>query len=293
MKTILSFGCVVLLALGFPSAVLAAPNKSGTVEVTKVTGSVTDAKSQPVKAGSFLKQGDQIITGDKSEAGLLFSNGTRLVVQEKSEFSVTKFLQDPFDATKVDITNAKAEPTSSVTAMALNKGTIIGDVAKLGSGSQMTVTTPLGTAGIRGTTFSITVVIESDGGYRATIKVTDGRIDFRVIDGSTRSVGPGRDATEITIRLRKLDEFPAQIDTTNLTETELNELNTQLQQAIDNATTAATPPGTGTGGGFDSGVETAGNVGTLGGGAGGGGGGGGNPTPTPTPTPTPPPPYNN
>lgn len=290
MKTILSFGCVVLLALGLPSAVLAAPNKSGTVEVTKVVGSVTDAKGQPVKVGAFLTQSDQIITGDKSEAGLLFSNGTRLVVQEKSEFSVTKFLQDPFDATKVDITKAKAEPTTSVTAMALNKGTIIGDVAKLGSGSQMTVTTPLGTAGIRGTTFSITVVVESDGGYRATIQVTQGRIDFRVIDGSTRSVGPGRDATEITIRLRNLQELPAQIDTRTLSETELNNLNTQLQQAINSATT---PPsqGGGAGGGFDSGVETAGNVGTLGGGAGGGGGGGGNPTPTPTPTP--PPPYNN
>lgn len=292
MKTILSFGCVVLLALGLPTALVAAPSKSGTVEVVKVVGSVTDAKGQPIKAGSFLTEKDEIRTGKGSEAGLLFSNGTRIVVQENSSFGLSKFMQDPFDPAKVDITKAQSEPTKSITEMALNKGTIIGDVAKLNAGSQMSVKTPLGTAGIRGTTFAITVIQNSDGSYRATIQVSDGQIGFRVIDGTTRLVGPGAEATEITITIRNLEDLDPQIDTNTLSQSELEALNSQLQEAIDGVVPPGGDQGGDQGGGFDSGVETAGNVGTLGGGA--GGGGGGNPVnPTPTPTPTPPPPYNN
>jgi len=270
MKTFLGLSCVVLLSVfALPLNVEAAPTASGNVKVTAVKGTVTDGAGKALAVGDFVKQGQTVRTGPKSNASLLFSNGTKIDVQPDTEFSIDKFLQDPFDAAGKDLAALSAEPTTSISKMSLNKGRILGDVAKLNSGSSMNIETPLGTAGIRGTTFNLVVESLPGGKYRVTLVVTEGTVGFVKVPGQPPVlVGEGQEYNAITLEGTDLEDIEERL----------------LNIAEDDND-------------FNSGDQGAGDVGTLnnmGGGGGSGGGGAQNPpsspTPTPTPTPTPAPP---
>lgn len=278
-----SFSSALILLLAAVSApIKAAPTQAGTIEVLSVTGSVVDAKSKPVKAGQTLSTGDSVITGDESTATLLFSNGTKVVVEPKTDFGVDRFLQDPFDPAGKDLKALPKEPTVSKTQMAVQKGSIVADVAKLNSGSSMEVKTPLGTAGIRGTKFNIIVTQEGEG-FRVTLKVLEGKVEFEKLNGQKITVSPSVDRQEITLTVKNLKEaqqgLEAVSESANLSSADA----AALQQALSDAFGANTSD-TGSGFGGDQGAA---NVGTLNNGGGGGGGGGSQNSPNQ------PKPYNN
>ncbi len=123
---------------------------TGTVEMT-VGGQTT-----PVKADDRVPQSAKIITGKDSSIVLVFSNGATTQLGSDTELIIEEFLQDPF-ANTVRVAEMTEEPSRSRTRLALNRGELVGTVKKLkhAEGSTYTIVTPVGAAGIRGTTFRI------------------------------------------------------------------------------------------------------------------------------------------
>ncbi len=123
---------------------------AGTVQMT-VNGQTT-----AVKADDRVPQTAKIITGKDSSIVLVFSNGATTQLGSDTELIIEEFLQDPF-ANTVRVAEMAEEPSRSRTRLALNRGELVGNVKKLkhAEGSTYTIVTPVGAAGIRGTTFRI------------------------------------------------------------------------------------------------------------------------------------------
>lgn len=123
---------------------------AGTVQMT-VHGETT-----AVKADDQVPQTAKITTGKDSSIVLVFSNGATTQLGSDTELIIEEFLQDPFAKT-VRVAEMTEEPSRSRTRLALNRGELVGNVKKLkhAEGSTYTIVTPVGAAGIRGTTFRI------------------------------------------------------------------------------------------------------------------------------------------
>ena len=74
----------------------------------------------------------------------------------------------------------KQEPGTSTTKLNLSKGELVGKVVHLNvdKGSEFTVQTPVGAAGIRGTTFRIIFRPGPDGKAFFSVTTADGRVVF-------------------------------------------------------------------------------------------------------------------
>jgi hypothetical protein len=91
------------------------------------------------KAGDLVYRGDVVRTGADGKVDLVFSDGTAFNVSKNARIELNEFLYDP---------NSKTNNAS----LSITQGTltfVAGAVAKSGS---MTLKTPVGTMGIRGTT---------------------------------------------------------------------------------------------------------------------------------------------
>ncbi|MCF7687959.1 MAG: FecR family protein [Cephaloticoccus sp.] len=146
----------------------------GVIKVAKVTGSVTaikDGNTIDLSAGVELTQGYVVNTANDSSVVLVFSNGATVNLAQDTSLSIDEFLQDPF-ADEISVAAMTAEPSSSTTKLNLSRGELVGNVKKLNTdaGSTFTVNTPVGAAGIRGTTFRI--VFRPDGTGRAFFSLT-------------------------------------------------------------------------------------------------------------------------
>lgn len=167
----------------------------GNIRVVKVEGSevqLLDAagKSAPLREGNFIRQGAQIKTGKGSSAVLLFDNGTTVNVKPESEFSIERFAQDPFDANGVDYQTLKSEPSSSLTRLNVPEGTIVLDIAKLKKDSSFQIATPVGSAGIRGTSLGISCS-RGNTANPVTLAVATGVVQMKTATGS-RAVSGGQ-----------------------------------------------------------------------------------------------------
>lgn len=122
----------------------------GTVQMTIAALTTT------VKEDDRVPQAAKIVTGKDSSIVLVFSNGATTQLGSDTELVIEEFLQDPF-AKIVRIAELVEEPSRSRTRLALNRGELVGNVKKLkhAEGSSYTIVTPVGAAGIRGTTFRI------------------------------------------------------------------------------------------------------------------------------------------
>ena len=134
----------------------------GRIIAVKVVGyvTVTDVRD-PMHPRKLVENGEisegQIInTGDDARVLLVFSNGATVNLAARSTLSIDEFLQDPF-AQPVKVSELIDEPTTSITKLNLIRGELMSNVKHLRreKGSSFTVQTPVGAAGIRGTTFQI------------------------------------------------------------------------------------------------------------------------------------------
>jgi hypothetical protein len=132
----------------------------GQILAARVEGHV-DAVSKADGSTRVLHDGDsvtdqtQIVTAKGASVILVFSNGATVNVAGDSSLDINEFEQDPFAAEKIaDMTQ---EPGTSITKLNLTKGELVGKVVHLNvdRGSEFTVQTPVGAAGIRGTVFRI------------------------------------------------------------------------------------------------------------------------------------------
>lgn len=171
----------------------------GTVRVFSVQGDVqlTDAtgKTQPLTRGMTFTQGSSVRTGVNSTALLLFSNGSVVNVAAESTFRVDEFQQAAFDKSKGTYIRLAGDPSTSKTDLFLENGQVAGQVKKLQAQSSYNVNTPAGSAGIRGTDYVVTVVLDNDGNAITTITNVQGDVVALVQGVPFADVGPGQSIT--------------------------------------------------------------------------------------------------
>ncbi len=140
-----------------------------------------------LQRGADVPQTAKINTGQNSSVVLIFSNGAQTQLAADSELVIEEFLQDPLKAT-LAIAETEDEPTVSRTTLALNRGELTGHVKHLqkDKGSAFTVKTPVGAAGIRGTTFRIVFRPTGNGqAYTFTLTTQVGDVGFTPAGGNT------------------------------------------------------------------------------------------------------------
>ena len=148
--------------------------------------------AEKVKAGALLTDGHSVETGEAAEAMLLFSNGTVVTVEENTKIKIDSFLQEPFEPGDKKLEDLKEEPSASTGLINLDVGSLVVQTKKLNKKSNFQITSPLGTAGIRGTQFGL--------GFSPTrgmsLDVTESTVSFSPRGGGRPSlVGPGRGLT--------------------------------------------------------------------------------------------------
>jgi len=133
----------------------------GYIAVMRVTGEAYvfqagDTLRFALRAGSLVNAGQQIATGPKANVMLAFSNGATVTIGENAVIAVDEFTQAPFSE-MFKMAETTKEPSISKTRLNLVRGEVLANVKKLNTneGSFFEVKTPIGIAGIRGTTFEI------------------------------------------------------------------------------------------------------------------------------------------
>jgi hypothetical protein len=169
---------LVLLALFGLSALTINAAQLASAKVLSVTGIVTNSEESPLAVGAILAQGDSVVTSALSNALLVFSNGSELVVKEKSSVTLAELTQEAFSGKK-SYEQLQADPSKSQALLELNYGKVSGHVKKLRPGSTFKIETPLGTAAIRGTKFTVETRYDAARGeYILAIENEDGLVDI-------------------------------------------------------------------------------------------------------------------
>ena len=181
------FQLIIVSVFALAHPLFAAEMVVGNIRVIKVEGTsaemieATGVKSA-VKEGVFVRQGTKIITGPDTRVDLVFENGSAVNISPSSQFSIDEFIQDPFNSDALDYKAVEQAPTTSVTKISAPEGEIYFEVAKQKTGSSFEITTPVGTAGIRGTS--------GFAGARG-FGLATGSATFRTPAGNTVNVGAG------------------------------------------------------------------------------------------------------
>jgi hypothetical protein len=292
---VIILGTIVGLApVGAQTAPAAPARIKGKIVAARVEGHVTavskvDGATRVLHDGDYVTDQTEIVTAVGANVILSFSNGATVNVAADSTLDIDDFEQDPFAAEKVsDMTQ---EPGTSITKLNLTKGELVGKVVHLNvdRGSEFTVQTPVGAAGIRGTTFRIVFRPAPGGKAFFVVTTADGTVVFRGVTSAPVDIPAGKQvvatfnytpaSTSGGVTTPATASTPLILTTTDVSATESAAIQVASQAivtAVVNQTFA--PSGAGGGGG-------------NGGGGNGGGGNGGNNTPPP-PDNTPPNPAN-
>ena len=199
---------LVVCLLAMPSLSQAAM-EAGIIKAFRVKGGVqliddSTGASSTLEDGQTFSQGYTVTTSENSSVVLLFSNGASVIVNAKSVLSVSKFLQEPYDPGLGEYTDLDADPSQSDTLLKMDYGEIIGNVKSLRQESNYQVDTPAGSAGIRGTTYTIKIerqFNDSTGlmSYKLTITNADGNVEFTTTGTTSGTFEPIPEGTEVII----------------------------------------------------------------------------------------------
>ena len=183
LRLLLPFLACSLLGVSAARAQAPAGMPPGVVLVAKVEGRVEMTLNGQVTAlavDAQIPQAAKVVTFENSSVVLVFSNGATTKLGAETELILEEFLQDPFGAT-IKVAELQEEPSASVTSLRLNRGELVGDVKKLkyGQGSSYTIKTPVGAAGIRGTTFRIVFRPSGTGQAFFSLTTATGNVVFQ------------------------------------------------------------------------------------------------------------------
>lgn len=160
------------------------PTKAGAIKVGKVEGTVlrltADSRSVPLKAGDTVIETDSVKTERGALVVLVFANGASVKLGSETLLRIEEFKMDPLEEDVV-VSKLEAEPSVSTTKLNLAFGEMVGDVKHLNrdKGSSFKINTPVGAAGIRGTTFRIVFRPSGDGkSFTFQLSTADGRVAF-------------------------------------------------------------------------------------------------------------------
>ena len=125
-----------------------------------------------------------------SKVFLVFSNGSEITLFQNSSLSIVDLEQEPYTSKRV-YNELEADPSKSQTLLELDYGQLDGHVKKLSNTSSFNIETPLGTAAIRGTRFSISLLFT---GNKLILSVSnfDGLVD--ILTKSSSKVVTGKKA---------------------------------------------------------------------------------------------------
>ncbi len=141
--------------------------------VKGVVGVLASGKLQPVSVDMRLRDDATIVTGANSELTITVNNGT---LTFKS-------------LTTARLSGIAKTDTSSSAAVALKSGTVVSSVKQIqGLKTNFTVTTPVGTSSVRGTTHAVSYSAERGMG----VSVSSGVVTVSSARGAARPVAAGR-----------------------------------------------------------------------------------------------------
>jgi hypothetical protein len=191
---LLCCGMALLFVAAAPAQQKSPARVAGHIVAAKVTGTVTatnqeDKTSRELKTNDILYQHHVVNTAANSSVILVFSNGATLNIGAESTLSIDEYLQDPLEK-EISLADLKEEPNSSVTKLNLSRGELVGNVKHLREdrGSSFTVNTPVGAAGIRGTTFRIVFRPDATGKVFFTLSTAEGVVLLEGATSATSSV---------------------------------------------------------------------------------------------------------
>lgn len=181
LRSFLGGIAAVVLAVVAQAADLA----PGALSAGTVKGDVTyklagTSEYMPLTAGTAIPQGATIKTGAGSIAVVVFASGSTASIRPDSEVEITKFEQEAFTGPLPK----DSEPSVSNTQLKLVNGKVVSKVSKLKKGSEFVVNSPVGAAGVRGTTFQVEYNATT-GAY--TVSVIEGEV-VTTVSGVTASI---------------------------------------------------------------------------------------------------------
>ncbi|MBJ7327815.1 MAG: FecR domain-containing protein, partial [Chthoniobacterales bacterium] len=191
-RSVPAFLFVLASALAWP-VVSQGALASGTIWAAKVEGNawVESAAKTRLVEGAKISAGSTIVTEANGNVVLLFENGSTINIRPGTKFSIKEFSCEPFDRSKVDYRLLRREASeSSSTKVRVDGGSVIANVRKLRKGSTFDIGTPLGTAGIRGTTVYAQVNM-GNAQNPVSFGVAEGEATFTANSGETRNIGGG------------------------------------------------------------------------------------------------------
>ncbi len=172
----------------------------GRITAARVQGHVeaiskTDGQTRVLHDGDSVVEQTEIVTSAGANVILVFSNGATVNVAADSTLDIEKFDQDPFSG-DLKVSTMKEEPGTSTTRLTLTKGELVGKVVHLNVdlGSEFTVQTSVGAAGIRGTTFRIVFRPGPNGSAFYSVTTAEGRVVFTGIAAVPLAVPTGKQA---------------------------------------------------------------------------------------------------
>ena len=190
---------------------LVAKKVSPSVIVASIEGEVSslntvdDFKVQmgPTSVGKKINPKTILTTGKTGQVALLFSNGTLITIKPGTRFYLRTYKQlEGIVEGSIDPGKLEEEPTQSELSAHLDYGNLIVKAPKLKKGSSMKLTSPLGTAGIRGTMFQLMAVRNSvTGDIMGGINLISGDIDFTDTGGNSVSLLSGQSIQLATSKL--------------------------------------------------------------------------------------------
>jgi hypothetical protein len=193
-----------------PSASAAPAKVAGQIVAARVQGHVT-AISKAIMENRLLHDGDQvseqttIVTDPEASVILVFSNGAAVVVAGDSRLDVGEFVQDPFSG-NLKVSDIKQETGTSLTKLDLTRGELTARVAHLNvdKGSEFTIQTPVGAAGIRGTFLTVIFRPGKDHKAQFSVQTFEGLVVFTGLTSGPVSIPAGR-KIEATIEYNPRD----------------------------------------------------------------------------------------
>jgi hypothetical protein len=185
---------VFVTAMVFLPLSLWAQTQAGAIKAVRVSGTVVRAAAigtapQPLTEGGSLIETDTVTTGPNSSVVLVFANGASIKLGADSRLAIEEFKMDPL-AADIAVASLEREPNVSKTRLNLAYGEMVGNVKTLNKsgGSEFNIKTPVGAAGIRGTTFRIVMRFAASGQVTFTLSTSEGTVVFT---GTVQVAGSG------------------------------------------------------------------------------------------------------
>lgn len=171
---------------------LRASEPSGDIRVIEVQGSpavivMADGSTPPIRVNDVIPPSSTVKTPSDSSLQLLFANGAILILQPRSELKLTRFASKDSLPMQTTTTARPSELSKSHTDLNLQSGAALLDVPPLKKESKFQVTTPLGSAAVRGTRFYVS--IRKD---RAAVGVAEGLVFTTSLLGHTQALAAGQ-----------------------------------------------------------------------------------------------------